>query len=67
MESSIKITDENRHHYHQAKKVDFLTERWELEWYTIALIRAEEWGQQISRQGREIKRKNSLLVKYNNV
>ena len=56
------VTDENKEFYLQAMKVDFLTERWEKEWYTLALMRAAAWGKKIDRQYRC---KNNLVDKYN--
>lgn len=59
------VTDENKEFYLQAMKVDFLTERWEKEWYTLALMRAAAWGKRIDRQNKECRRKNNLVGKYN--
>lgn len=59
------VTDENKEFYLQAMKVDFLTERWEKEWYTLALMRAAAWGKKIDRQNKEYRCKNNLVDKYN--
>jgi hypothetical protein len=59
------ITDENQYFYLQAKKVDFLTEQWEKEWYVLALMRAAAWGKKIDRQNKEYFRKNRMIDKYN--
>lgn len=59
------VTDENKEFYLQAMKVDFLTERWEKEWYTLALMRAAAWGKRIDRQNKEYRGKNNLVDKYN--
>lgn len=59
------VTDENKEFYLQAIKVDFLTERWEKEWYTLALMRAAAWGKRIDRQNKEYRSKNNLVDKYN--
>ena len=59
------VTDENKEFYLQAMKVDFLTERWEKEWYTLALMRAAAWGKRIDRQNKEYRSKNNLVGKYN--
>lgn len=59
------VTDENKEFYLQAMKVDFLTERWEKEWYTLALMSAAAWGKRIDRQNKEYRSKNNLVDKYN--
>lgn len=59
------VTDENKEFHLQAMKVDFLTERWEKEWYTLALMRAAAWGKRIDRQNKEYRSKNNLVDKYN--
>lgn len=58
--------DEDKETYYlQARSVDFLTERWEIEWYALALMRAAEWGKKIDRDNREYFSKNHLIDKYN--
>lgn len=59
------VTDENKKYYLQAMKVGFLTERWEKEWYTLALMRAAAWGKRIDRINKEYFKNNSLIDKYN--
>ena len=59
------VTDENKEFYLQVIRVDFLTERWEKEWYTLALMRAAAWGKRIDRQNKEYRSKNNLVGKYN--
>lgn len=59
------VTDENKEYYLQAVKVSFLTEPWEVEWYTAALMRAAAWGRKIDRQNKEYRMKNHLTEKYN--
>lgn len=51
-------------YYKKAKKVDFLTEQWEVVLYASALLRAKEWGKRIDRKNSKYKRSN-LLDKYN--
>lgn len=59
------VTDENKEFYLQAMKVDFLTERWEREWYAAAIKSATEWGRKIDRINKECRQKNKLTDKYN--
>lgn len=59
------ITEENEEFYLQALRVDFLTQRWEREWYALALMRAAAWGEKIDRQNKEYKRTHRLIDKYN--
>jgi hypothetical protein len=59
------ITEENQFFFLQAMKVDFLTERWEREWYTLAVMRAAAWGKKIDRQNKEYYSKNRMIDKYN--
>jgi hypothetical protein len=47
-------------------QVDFLTEKWERDWYALALMRADAWGRGIDQKKKEYKAKNSLTAKYNN-
>jgi hypothetical protein len=47
-------------------QVDFLTEKWERDWYALALMRADAWGRGIDLKKKEYKAKNSLTAKYNN-
>lgn len=37
-------------YYKKAKKVDFLTEQWEVILYASALLSAKEWGKRIGRE-----------------
>lgn len=58
--------DEDKETYYlQARSVDFLTERWEIEWYALALMRADKWGKKIDEQNKEYFSKNHLIDKYN--
>lgn len=59
------VTDENKEFYLQAMKVDFLTERWEREWYTLALMEAAAWGEKKDKENKEYHKKNHLIDKYN--
>lgn len=59
------VTDENKEFYLQAMKVDFLTERWEKEWYTLALMRAAAWGKKIDKMNKEYHSRFTLTEKYN--
>lgn len=59
------ITDENELFYLQALKVDFLTERWEREWYALALMAADAWGKKVDRENKLFKRRHRLIDKYN--
>ena len=53
----MKVTKENEEFYFQAKKVDFLDKKWELEWYVRVLAEAAAWGENIDRN----KKKNINL------
>lgn len=59
------ITDENEKFYLMALRVDFLTEPWERELYTKALMSAVAWGKKVDEQNREYFNKNHLIDKYN--
>ena len=59
------ITEENQYFYLQAMKVDFLDKEWELEWYTLALMRAAAWGKKIDKENKGYFKKNHLIDKYN--
>ena len=61
----MTITEENEEFYLQALRVDFLTQRWEREWYALALMSAADWGKKIDRQNKEYKRTHRLIDKYN--
>ena len=61
----MKITEANCEYYLQAMKVDFLTEQWELEWYTLALMNAAAWGKKVDKENSEYKKNNRLIDKYN--
>lgn len=45
--------NENEKYYLQAMKVDFLTERWEIDWYANALMEADEWGKKTEAKKKE--------------
>lgn len=47
-----------------AKRVKFLTEKWERDWYAAALVRAMEWGKEQTEVNEECSRKNRLKEKY---
>lgn len=59
------ITEENQEFYLKALKVDFLTEQWEREWYTKALMSAAAWGEKVDKQNKEYYSKTRLIDKYN--
>lgn len=59
------VTAENEKYYLQAMKVDFLTEQWERDWYTLALMRAAAWGRKVDRENKIYYSKNHLVDKYN--
>ena len=61
----MKVTESNCEYYLQAMKVDFLTEQWELEWYTLALMNAAAWGKKVDKENSEYKKNNRLIDKYN--
>lgn len=61
----MTITEENQEFYLNALKVDFLTEQWEKEWYTLALMNAASWGKKVDKENREYYKKNHLVDKYN--
>jgi hypothetical protein len=61
----MKVTEENCEYYLQTMRVDFLTERWEREWYTLALMRAAAWGKKVDKENKEYFKKNHLIDKYN--
>lgn len=61
----MTITEENEEFYLQALRVDFLTQRWEREWYALALMGAAAWGKKIDGQNKEYKRTHRLIDKYN--
>lgn len=61
----MEVTDENKEFYIQALRVDFIKERWEREWYTLALMRASEWGKKVDKENKEYFSKNHLIDKYN--
>lgn len=60
------VTNQNKKYLLQAMQVDFLTEKWERDWYALALMRADAWGRGIDLEKKEYKAKNSLTAKYNN-
>ena len=59
------VTDENKEFYLQAMKVDFLTDKWEIEWYAMALMEAAAWGKIQDKKNKEYFSKNHLIDKYN--
>lgn len=59
------VTNQNKKYLLQAMQVDFLTEKWERDWYALALMRADAWGRGIDKKKKEYKAKNSLTAKYN--
>ena len=61
----MTVTDENKEFYLQAMKVDFLTEKWEVEKYMTALMVADAWGKKIARKNREYFFKLKLVEKCN--
>lgn len=61
----MKITEANCEYYLQAMKVDFLTEQWEREWYTLVLMNAAAWGKKVDKENSEYKKNNRLIDKYN--
>lgn len=61
----MEVTEENKEYYLQAMRVDFLTERWEREWYALALMRAASWGKKIDKESKEYNKQNRLIDKYN--
>lgn len=59
------VNEENEQYYLQAMRVDFLTEKWEMEWYAKALMEAEEWGRKVDKENKKYFKKNHLIDKYN--
>lgn len=59
------VTPENERFYLQAMRVDFLTEKWEREWYANALMEADAWGRKVDKENREYFSKSHLIDKYN--
>jgi hypothetical protein len=59
------IDEENKNCFLQALRVDFLTEPWEKELYTKALMSASVWGKKIEKENKEYFSKNHLIDKYN--
>lgn len=47
------VDDENKECFLQALRVDFLTEPWEKELYTKALMSAVAWGKKIDKENLE--------------
>ena len=45
--------------------VDFLTEKWEREWYANALMEATAWGKKIDKENEDYKKKNRFIYRYN--
>ena len=60
------VTNQNKKYLLQAMQVDFLTEKWERDWYALALMRADAWGRGIDQKKKEYREKNKLTSKYNN-
>lgn len=61
----MKVTEANCEYYLQAMRVDFLTEQWEREWYTLVLMNAAAWGKKVDKENSEYKKNNRLIDKYN--
>ena len=61
----MMITNKNKDCFIQAMKVDFLTEPWEVAWYTKALMNAVAWGEKVDKENKEYKNKHRLTDKYN--
>ena len=53
------VTPENERFYLQAMRVDFLTEKWERELYTKALMSAVAWGKKIDKENIKYRKKKS--------
>jgi len=61
----MTVTDENKDFYLQAMRVDFLTEKWEIETYMTALMVADAWGKKIDKMNKEYYSRFTLAEKYN--
>lgn len=61
----MMITNKNKDCFIQAMKVDFLTEPWEVAWYTKALMNAVAWGEKVDRENMDYRKKHRLTDKYN--
>ena len=59
------VTKENEKYLRQAIDVDFLTEKWEIEWYAKVLMEAEAWGNKIDREKSKIREEERLRMTYN--
>lgn len=58
------VDEENKQCFLQALKVDFLTEDWEREMYTNALVSAVAWGKKIDKENIEYRKRNRLIDRY---
>lgn len=61
----MKLTKENEKYLRQAIDVDFLTEVWEIEWYTKALMEADAWAKKIDQGILKIREVERLRMTYN--
>lgn len=60
----MMVTDETKEYILKALQVDFLTEHWEIEQYVAALMSADRWGQKVSKENEEYKKKHRLIDVY---
>lgn len=60
----IKVSEEAMRCIKETRTVDFLTEKWEKEWYALALLRATIWGNEVNKKGKTNPVKQ-LAKKYN--
>lgn len=58
------MEEEKDIYYLQALRVDFLTEPWEKELYTKALMSSVAWGNKIDKENLEYRKRNRLIDKY---
>lgn len=59
------VDDENKECLLQAMRVDFLTEPWEKELYTKALMSAVAWGKKIDKENVDYRKRNCLIGRCN--
>ena len=59
------VDEDNKECFLQALRVDFLTEPWERELYTKALMSAVAWGKKIEKENIEFQKKNRFIDRYN--
>ena len=62
----MKSANEKNKYISEAKKVDFLSEDWEIRSYAHALKEAVEWGKEIDKRNKRTPMMNDLVEKYNN-